>query len=107
MKAYLTAHGTDPNTVDQETFTDICIMFSDGVIGNLGVIQTLGSLTAGYFNSLLPKGKQPYKLQDIIPTQYEYLYPPLTEQDKKDKANKDLINFMRSKPKAQIGRAHV
>jgi hypothetical protein len=49
---------------------------------------------------MLPKGKQPYKLQDIIPTQYEYLYPPLTEQDKKDKTNKDLLNFIKSKPRA-------
>ena len=96
----MTAHGTDPATVDEETLNDICIMFSDGLIGNLGIIQVLGSHTAGYFNSMLPKGKQPYKLQDIIPLQYEYLYPPLTEQDKKDKINKALLNFVKSAPNA-------
>jgi hypothetical protein len=49
---------------------------------------------------MLPKGKQPFKLKDIIPTQYEYLYPPLSEQDKKDLANKSLLNFVKSKPNA-------
>jgi hypothetical protein len=96
----MVAHGADPTKVDEETFTDICIMFSDGIIGNLGLLQLLGNHTAGVFNSLLPKGKQPYKLQDIIPTQYEYLFPPLTEQDKKELANKSLLNFVKSKPKA-------
>ena len=96
----MTAHGTDPSQVDEETFTDICIMYSDGIIGNFGILQVLGSHTAGFFNSMLPKGKQPFKLKDIIPTQYEYLYPPLSEQDKKDLANKSLLSFVKSKPNA-------
>lgn len=96
----MVAHGTDPETVDEETFGDICIMFADGIIGNLGILQILGSHTAGYFNSMLPKGKQPYKLRDIIPNQYDYLYPPLTEQDKKEQANKALLNFVKTKPNA-------
>lgn len=96
----MTAHGTDPNQVDEETFTDICIMYNDGLIGNFGLLQVLGTLTAGQFNSLLPKGKQPYKLQHIIPTQYEYLYPPLTEQEKKVKASESLLNFITTKPDA-------
>lgn len=96
----MTAHGTDPNTVDEETFTDICIMYNDGIIGNFGLLQVLGSHTAGFFNSMLPKGKQPFKLKDIIPTQYEYLYPPLTEQNKKDAVSKSLLAYMQSKPDA-------
>jgi hypothetical protein len=75
-------------------------MYNDGLIGNLGLLQVLGTLTAGQFNSLLPKGKQPYKLQHIIPTQYEYLYPPLTEQEKKAKASESLLNFITTKPDA-------
>jgi hypothetical protein len=75
-------------------------MYNDGLIGNFGLLQVLGTLTAGQFNSLLPKGKQPYKLQHIIPTQYEYLYPPLTEQEKKVKASESLLNFITTKPDA-------
>lgn len=94
------AHGTDPDSVDEETFTDICVMYNDGVIGNLGILQVLGSLTAGQFNSVLPKGKTPFKLQDIIPTIHEYLYPPLTEESKREAVNKSLLGFVQSAPNA-------
>lgn len=96
----MTAHGTDPATVDEETFNEICIMFNDGVIGNLGLIQVLGSHAAGHFNSLLPKNSPPYKLQDIIPNQYEYLYPPLSEEAKKEQVSKNLIAFAMMSPNA-------
>ena len=68
-------------------------MFNDGVIGNLGLLQVLGSHTAGHFNSLLPKGGTPYKLRDIIPNQYEYLFPPLTEEQQREQAGKNLLTF--------------
>jgi hypothetical protein len=96
----MTAHGADPNQVDEETFNDICIMYSDGMIGNYAILQVLGTHVAGHFNMVLPKGKQPYKLKDIIPSQYEYLYPPRTEQDKSKSLNDALLNFLRAKPNA-------
>ena len=49
---------------------------------------------------MLPKGKPAYKLQDIIPIQYEYLFPPLTEESKKEQLNKNLMNFVKSAPNA-------
>ena len=75
-------------------------MFNDGIIGNLGLLQVLGSHAAGHFNSLLPKGSSPYKLQDIITNQYDYLYPPLTEEAKREQTSKDLIAFAMMHPGA-------
>lgn len=75
-------------------------MYNDGVIGNFGIIQVLGNLTAGHFNSLLTKGASPYKLQDIIPNQYDYLYPPLTEEAKREQVSKNLIAFAMMHPGA-------
>jgi len=75
-------------------------MFNDGVIGNLGIIQVLGALTAGQFNKSLPKGSSPYKLRDIIPQVYEYLYPPSTEQDKRKQVNESLLAFAMMNPNA-------
>jgi len=75
-------------------------MFNDGVIGNLGIIQVLGALTAGQFNKSLPKGSSPYKLRDIIPQVYDYLYPPLTEQDKRKQVNESLLAFAMMNPNA-------
>lgn len=75
-------------------------MFNDGVIGNYGLLQVLGSNTAGHFNSLLPKGASPYKLKDIIPNQYDYLYPPLSEESKRELVSKNLIAFAMTNPGA-------
>lgn len=96
----MTAHGADPSKIDEEVFTDICIMYNDGVIGNLGILEVLGTLTAGQFNKVLPKGSSPYKLQSIIPQAYEYLYPPQTEQDKKEQASQNLLAFAMMSPNA-------
>jgi hypothetical protein len=84
--------------VDEQTFADICIMFNDGIIGNLGILQVLGLLTAGQFNKVLPTGKPAFKLEDIIPQAYEYLYPPLTDEQKKEKVNKNLLAFAMMNP---------
>ena len=75
-------------------------MFNDGLIGNLGVMEVLGMLTAGQFNKMLPKNSTPYKLQNIIPQAYDYLYPPLTEQEKKAQAEKNLLAFAMMSPDA-------
>lgn len=96
----MTAHGTDPATVDESTLNDICIMYNDGVIGNLGILQVLGTHAAGHFNTTLPKGKAPFKLQDIIGTQYDYLYPPLTDEKKAKAVSENLKAFMLSNPNA-------
>lgn len=82
-------------------------MYNDGVIGNLGILQVLGALTAGQFNKVLPKGTTPYKLQDIISSSYDYLYPPLSEQDKKALANQRLMQFVQSRRGAPESLAKV
>lgn len=96
----MTAHGTDPDNIDEQTFADICIMFHDGIIGNLGIIETLGVLTAGHFNTTLPKGKPSFKLQDIIPQVYDYLYPPLTKEQQQQQVSDNLLAFAMMHPGA-------
>ena len=75
-------------------------MFSDGLIGNYRIIETLGNLTAGVYNYMRSATAPPYKLQDIIPTVYEYLYPPLSEEEKKNAVSKQLIAFAMMHPGA-------
>jgi hypothetical protein len=73
-------------------------MYNDGIIGNLGIIEVLGTLTAGQFNKMLPVGKQPYTLQKIIPKSYGYLYPELDEKTKQQMVNEQLIAFASLRP---------
>lgn len=96
----LTANGTDPDNVDEERFTDICIMYVDGLIGNRGMMEVLGSLTGAIYNYMRSENQAAYKLQDIIPKTYNYLYPPLTEQQKADQANEALRAYMKAAPNA-------
>lgn len=94
------AHGTDPANLDEETFTDISIMYADGMIGNRGILEVLGTLTAGQFNKMLPKGASPYTLEKIIPRAHDYLYPPLDEKTKKERVSQSLLAFAMMSPGA-------
>lgn len=75
-------------------------MYHAGIIGNLGILEILGTLTAGQFNKMLPKSKAPYTLKQMIPNAYDYLYPPQTEQEKKEQASQNLLAFALMSPNA-------
>ena len=96
----MTAHGTDPDLVDEETFTDVCIMYADGLIGNRGLLETLGSLKGALYNYMRPDNQRAYTLQDMIPRAHEYLYPPLSDKDKEAKVSQNLKQFMQMAPNA-------
>jgi hypothetical protein len=75
-------------------------MYADGLIGNRGVLEVLGLLTAGQFNKMLPSGKAPYKLSDIIPRAHDYINPPLSAEDQKELASQRLLAFAFMNPNA-------
>ena len=87
----MTAHGADPDKVDEETFRQICVMYSDGVIGNNKIIETLGSLTAGVYIYMRSSSSQAYTLRNIIDTAYEYIYPP---HDTTQSVNERLLTYV-------------
>lgn len=84
--------------MDEETFTDICVLYNDGIIGNFGILETLGNLTAGIYNYLRSSNSKPYTLQDIIPTAYDYIYPPKSEEEKREQASQSLLAFVMQAP---------
>jgi len=75
-------------------------MYADGLIGNRGILEVLGTLTAGQFNKMLPSGKAPYTLGDIIPRAYDYINPPLSEEEKKELVSQRLLAFAFMNPDA-------
>lgn len=94
------AHGADPDVVDQETFVDICIMWADGLIGNRGLLETLGCLTGAVYNYMRAENQPAVKLNDIIPRSFDYLFPPLTEEEKKRHVNEALLSYLKASPNA-------
>lgn len=75
-------------------------MFADGLIGNRGVLEVLGCLTGAVYNYMRAENQRAVNLDDIIPRSYPYLYPPLTEEEKKRAVNEALINYMKASPNA-------
>ena len=97
-RAYVLAHGGDPDAMSEDDFRSIMVAYADGMIGNKKIISTLGSLTAGVFNYLRSSQSKTYSLEDIISTAYDYIYPPLTEEQKQNQVNEKLKAFMQSRP---------
>lgn len=84
--------------LDEVTMAQIQTMYGDGLIGNQGVLNVLGILTNGVFNYMRAAGTSPYKLANILGNAYDYLYPPLTEEEQRQQANEQLLSFMSQAP---------
>lgn len=66
-------------------------MYADGMIGNAGILEALGNLTAGVYNYMRAANSKAYKLKDIIPRAYDYIYPP---QDTTNSPSDALLSYM-------------
>lgn len=65
------------DAIDEITINEITVMYADGLIGNQGVLQTLGALTAGVFNYMRPPNSSPYSLKSVLGNVYGYIYPEI------------------------------
>lgn len=74
------------------------IMLSDGMIGNKAVLLALSSLTTGNLNAKIQKTAKPFRMEDILPSTHDYIVPPLTEEQKREQVNNQLLTFIAMKP---------
>lgn len=81
--------------IDEETFSEICVMYSDGVLGGKGVFDALTPLTTAVFNYMRPQHGPEYKSTQIFPWVIEYEQNPDLDEDK---AQSGLMAFMTSAP---------
>jgi hypothetical protein len=80
--------------LDDVTMANIQTMYADGMIGNYGVLTQLATLTNGVFNYMRTANSSPYKLVNILGSAYDYIYPPLSDDEVKANANNSLLAFM-------------
>lgn len=80
--------------IDDVTMANIQTMYADGLIGNYGILTQLATLTNGVFNYMRPANSPAYKLANILGSAYDYIYPPLSEEDQKAAVNNSLLAFM-------------
>lgn len=100
-RAYILAHGGNPDAMGEDDLKLVTVALADGLIGNKQVITTLGSLTAGVFNYLRAEGQTAYTLQGILSSVHDYIYPPITDEQKKANVNNRLVAYMMSMPNSQ------
>ena len=79
---------------------NIEIMFSDGAIGNKGILLALSTLTTGNLNSKLKQGVKAFTIKDVLPSAHEYIIPPLSDEEQKAHTNRSLLAMMAMAPNA-------
>lgn len=84
--------------LDEIRMAQITTMYADGIIGNENIIQLLGTLVNGVFNYIRPPNATPYKLSNIIGASYDYLYPPIPQDQQATAASNNLLLFMSQAP---------
>jgi hypothetical protein len=84
--------------IDDVTMANIQTMYADGMVGNQSIITLLGTMVNGMFNYIRPANSAPYKLQTIIGSAYDYIYPPLPKHLQEEATNQNLLAFMASAP---------
>lgn len=94
------AHGGCPDDIPSDDWRNIEILISDGYIGNKAVLLALSALTTGNLNSKMKQGSQAFTMKDVLPSTHDYIVPPLTEEEQKAQAQKQLLAFMSASPGA-------
>lgn len=82
------------DTIDEETFTEIQVMYADGILGNRGIFDALAPLTAAVFNYFRPPNSPSFRIDQIYPWVHEYSVNPDTEPTPEEKASNGLLVFM-------------
>ena len=80
--------------IDDVTLANIQTMYADGLVGNYGILTQIATLTNGVFNYMRPANSPTYKLANILGSAYDYIYPPLSAEQKKAAVNNSLLAFM-------------
>lgn len=94
------AHGANPDAMSEDDYHLVMVALNDGLIGNKSLLTSIGSLTAGVFNYIRSQNAPPYTLKDILGIAYDYIYKPLTEEQKAAQRNEKLLMFMSMMPNA-------
>ena len=93
--------------MDDVMMAQLQTMYADGLLGNRAIIELLGTLTNGVFNYMRADKSPPYKLVNILGSAYDYIFPPMTEEQKRQQANEQLLTFMSQAPGFSIDKFGV
>jgi len=67
------------DTIDEELFAEIQVMYADGMLGNKAIYHSLTPLTTGIFNYMRSPNTPAYRTEQIFPWINEYSIDPEVE----------------------------
>ena len=82
------------DTVDEELFGDIQVMYAEGMLGNKGIYDALAPVTAAIFNYFRAEGQAPYKTESIFPWVNDYFKNPDFEPKPEEQVSSNLPGYM-------------
>jgi hypothetical protein len=81
-------------TIDEELFTEIQVMYADGLLGNKGIFDALTPVTAAMFNYLRAENAPAFKTTEIFPWVHEYTVDPSNDVSQDVAASNGLMGWM-------------
>ncbi|CAB4126829.1 hypothetical protein UFOVP79_26 [uncultured Caudovirales phage] len=68
-------------TIDEELFTEIQVMYADGLLGNKSIFDAVAPLTAAVFNYFRADNATAIKTSEVFPWVHEYSVDPSNDVD--------------------------
>ena len=84
------------DSLDEELFADIQVMYADGMLGNKAIFDALTPVTTALFNYMRPSGASAYRSSQIFPWINEYSENP--DQVPTDTVSQSLLAFISQAP---------
>lgn len=82
------------DSIDEELFGDIQVMYAEGMLGNKAIFDALAPITAAIFNYFRSEGQTPHKTESIFPWINEYLKNPDFEPTPEEQVSNNLLGYM-------------
>ena len=81
-------------SLDEELFTEIQVMYADGLLGNKGIFDALTPITTAVYNYFRSAQSPTIQAADIFPWVQEYSINPDTVPTQEEQTNNALLMFM-------------
>jgi hypothetical protein len=82
------------NEISEEVFTEIQVMYADGMLGNRAIFDGIAPMTTAVFNYMRGENVAPYKQASLFPWINEYWQNPDYEPTPEEKVNNALLSFV-------------
>ena len=82
------------NEISEEIFSEIQVMYADGMLGNRAVFDSLAPITTGVFNYIRPEGAPAYKQEQMFSWINEYWQNPDLEPDPQEQVSNSLLGYI-------------